>query len=125
MTEPEIGHEPVLLNEVLDLLNPQSGQTLIDGTLGRAGHALETGKRLGEAGLLVGLDVDPNNLAFARDRLKSLPCRLRLFEANFAQIDEVWEQFDRGPVDSVLIDLGISTNQLFDERYGLSFGTAM
>jgi 16S rRNA (cytosine1402-N4)-methyltransferase len=71
------------------------------------------------------LDVDPRNLNFARERLSTLPSQLRLFEANFAEIETVWDQMDRPPIDAVLVDLGVSTNQLFDPAYGLSFAAPM
>jgi len=125
MPPADAGHDPVLMNEVLDALALEPGQAIIDCTLGRAGHSRAIGERLGKGGLLVGLDVDPRNLAFANERLKGLDCTVRLFEANFAQIDEVAQNLDRPAVDGVLADLGLSTNQLFDEQYGLSFASAM
>jgi len=125
MDLPAAGHEPVLLQQVLDLLNPQAGQTFIDCTLGRAGHASAVAQRLGKRGLLVGLDVDPNNLHFARQRLADAPCEVRLFHANFAELGDVLEQVGVREVDSMLADLGLSTNQLFEDRYGLSFSQDM
>jgi len=116
-------HVPVLLNETLDLLRPTPGSTFIDCTIGRAGHARAIAEKLGPDGLLIGLDVDPRNLEFASRRLKDLPCKSRLFHANFAELPEVMEQL--GPaaarIDGILADLGVSTNQLFDDQYGLSF----
>jgi 16S rRNA (cytosine1402-N4)-methyltransferase len=83
------------------------------------------GQRLGKFGLLVGLDVDPNNLEFAKERLANLECTVRLFHANFAEIDDVWDEIGKRPVNTILADLGLSTNQLFDNRYGLSFAQPM
>ena len=54
MELPESGHDPVLMNEVLEGLAPGEGKTIVDCTLGRAGHALEIAKRLGKTGRLVG-----------------------------------------------------------------------
>jgi 16S rRNA (cytosine1402-N4)-methyltransferase len=125
MDLPPTGHEPVLLQQILDLLNPQPGQTFIDCTLGRAGHASAVAQRLGKRGLLVGLDVDPNNLQFAQQRLADAPCEVRLFHANFAELQEVLDQVGIRAADSILADLGLSTNQLFDDRYGLSFSHDM
>lgn len=125
MQLPPAGHEPVLLAEVLDGLQPRPGQVFVDCTLGRAGHALAISERLGPTGLLIGLDVDPNNLAFAQERLKSSPCPHRLFHANFAELEDVLAEVGRPEVDGILADLGLSTNQLFDERYGLSFAADM
>jgi len=127
MELPESGHDPVLMNEVLEGLAPGEGKTIVDCTLGRAGHALEIAKRLGKTGRLVGLDVDPRNLEFAKQRLESGPSgtplngEIRLFHANFAELEDVLGELGVTGVDGILADLGISTNQLFDPHYGLSF----
>jgi 16S rRNA (cytosine1402-N4)-methyltransferase len=125
MLSADSGHDPVLIAEVLEALAPSPGMAIIDCTLGRGGHSRAIGERLGKDGLLVGLDVDPRNLAFARGRLQGIECEVRLFEANFAQIDEVFAKLNRPAIDGILADLGLSTNQLFDEQYGLSFASAM
>lgn len=119
---PDTGHDPVLIHEVLDALCVAPGKTIIDCTLGRAGHASIMGSLLGPEGTLIGLDADPRNLQFAQERLASAPCKVRLFHANFAELDEVIEQLgDGAPIHGILADLGLSTNQLFDPQYGLSF----
>jgi 16S rRNA (cytosine1402-N4)-methyltransferase len=110
-----------MLNEVLEHLSPSLGQTIVDCTLGRGGHALAIGKRLGKEGLLIGLDADPRNLEFAAGQLKPLECKVRLFHANFAKLREVLSEAGNPPVDGILADLGVSTNQLFDPTYGMSF----
>lgn len=125
MQRPMTGHDPVLLHEVLDSLSLAPGKTIVDCTLGRAGHAREIAARLGPTGLLLGLDVDPNNLTFAQSQLDGVPCEVRLFHANFAELSDVLREVGRERVDGMLADLGISTNQLFDDRYGLSFAQDM
>ncbi|MBA3273332.1 MAG: 16S rRNA (cytosine(1402)-N(4))-methyltransferase RsmH, partial [Chthoniobacterales bacterium] len=125
MQRPATGHDPVLLQEVLDAFQPAKGNVFVDCTLGRAGHAREITSRLGPTGLLIGLDVDPNNLTFAKSQLEGAPCEVRLFHANFAELSDVLREVEREHVDGMLADLGISTNQLFDERYGLSFAQDM
>jgi 16S rRNA (cytosine1402-N4)-methyltransferase len=129
MQLPAEGHDPVLLTEVLEHLDPKPGQTIVDCTLGRAGHssaiAARLGERLGESGTLIALDADPRNLDYARERLKSAPCTVRLFHANFAELEEVLAEASTPAVDGILADLGISTNQLFDPSYGLSFAQEM
>lgn len=125
MELPAAGHDPVLLRETLDALNLAEGKTVIDCTLGRGGHARAIAERLGPTGLLIGLDVDPRNLEFAQARLKDAPCRVRLFHANFAELFDVLEAAELKAVDGILADLGISTNQLFDPHYGLSFAQPM
>jgi 16S rRNA (cytosine1402-N4)-methyltransferase len=122
MADPAQGHDAVLIEEVLHLLDPRPGEAVIDCTLGRGGHACAIGQRLGSDGLLIGLDADPRNLEFAADRLKAAAhCRTRLFHANFAELPEVMAQVGITKVNGILADLGVSTNQLFDPRYGLSF----
>lgn len=125
MELPPTGHEPVLLQEVLHYLDPRPGRTIVDCTLGRGGHASEVSSRLGGQGTLVGLDVDPRNLEFAKARLAGSACNIRLFHANFAELPEVLVQTGHTKVHGILADLGLSTNQLFDPRYGLSFATDM
>jgi 16S rRNA (cytosine1402-N4)-methyltransferase len=122
---PETGHDPVLLSEVIEHLDPSPGKVIVDCTTGRAGHALAMAGRLGPTGKLIGLDADPTNLQFAKTRLDAAPSQVRLFHANFAELEDVLAEVQLGRVDGILADLGISTNQLFDERYGLSFGQDM
>jgi 16S rRNA (cytosine1402-N4)-methyltransferase len=125
MDLPPTGHDPVLIDGVLDCLAPRPGRTIVDCTLGRAGHASIIAQRLGPSGLLIGLDADPRNLAFAAEQLKSVPCPTRLFHANFAELPDVLREVGREKVDGILADLGLSTNQLFDAQYGLSFSQPM
>lgn len=125
MDLPASGHESVLLAEVLGQLNPKPGETIVDCTLGRAGHALAIAQRLGKEGLLIGLDADPRNLEFAQKRLADAPCRVRLFHANFAELGDVLAEAAIDKVDGILADLGISTNQLFEDSYGMSFAKEM
>ncbi len=125
MNSEEIGHDPVLPDEVLAALSPRPGQTFIDCTLGRGGHSALVAPLLGSTGLIVGIDADPNNLRFARDRLANSPCPTRFFHANFAELKDVLDEIGRPSVDLMLADLGLSTNQFFDARYGLSFSQDM
>jgi 16S rRNA (cytosine1402-N4)-methyltransferase len=125
MEIPSTGHDAVLLNEVIDSLDLAAGKIIIDCTLGRAGHSSLIASRLGSTGLLIGLDADPRNLEFAQRRLADAPATVRLFHANFAELPEVMEQAGITAVDGILADLGLSTNQLFDPQYGLSFASAM
>ena len=125
MDLPPTGHESVLLAEVLDLLAPAPGRIIIDCTIGRAGHAAAIAELLGPTGLLIGLDADPRNLEFAQQRLAASPCKVRLFHANFAELADVLREADVTHVHGLLADLGVSTNQLFDSNYGMSFANEM
>ena len=125
MDLPQSGHDPVLLNEILELLAPGPGKIFVDCTLGRGGHARALATALGAGGQLLALDADPRNLEFARAQLSNLPCPIRFFHANFAELSDVLEHARISKVDGILADLGISTNQLFDEAYGMSFAQPM
>lgn len=118
-----LGHTPVLAREVLELLAPKSGDVVVDATLGLGGHARLLGERLGPEGVLIGLDMDPANLATARQRLDEakLQCRVELVHANFAELEETLKSMGIAAVDVLLADLGISSTQLDDAARGLSF----
>lgn len=130
---PATGHEPVLLSQTLEFLNIAPGKTIVDCTVGRGGHSLAIAQRLGPQGLLLTLDADPRNLEFAKQRLSAastaclitVPCPIRFFHANFSELMEVLATAGIDSVDGILADLGISTNQLFDEGYGMSFAQPM
>ena len=113
------------MEEVLQSLSPQAGGVVVDCTVGRGGHSLALAGRIGSAGLLVGLDVDQHNLEYAQTRLAAAPARVRLFHANFAEINDVLRQAEVTQVDAILADLGLSTNQFLDPQYGMSFAKDM
>lgn len=121
----DIGHEPVLLRETIELLDLEPGQTVIDCTLGRGGHAQAIAQILGPTGLLLTIDADPRNLEFARGRVAGAPCPIRFFHANFGELSDVLAAAGVKSVNGILADLGLSTNQLFDSAYGLSFSQPM
>ena len=114
------GHEPVLAAEVLDLLDPRPGEVVVDCTVGRGGHALLLRDRVLPGGRLIGLDRDPRNLAYARERLGD---EADLRHANFGDLRRELGE-DAGRVDVLLADFGVSTNQLLTSDYGLSFADA-
>lgn len=122
---PEIEHEPVLADRVVELLAVGRGQVVVDATLGHGGHAVRLAAALGREGRLIGLDVDPPNLARARDRLEAARTddwpRLHLFRANFADVREALSALDIERVHVLLADLGLSTDQMLDSTRGLSF----
>jgi 16S rRNA (cytosine1402-N4)-methyltransferase len=107
----------VLLEELVDLLNPRPGQVAVDCTFGFGGHAAEVAARLGPTGLLVGIDRDP--LAERRFGELNLPCRGRFLRAPFsAGLAQLLEEGLEA--DLVYFDLGLSSLQLEAER-GFSY----
>jgi 16S rRNA (cytosine1402-N4)-methyltransferase len=112
-------HQSVLLDEVLAWLDPQPGQVVVDGTVGGGGHARALAERSGPSGRLIGLDRDPAALEAAALRLRGLP--VTLVRANYCDLPEVLGQLDVPAVDGVLLDLGLSSDQLADTSRGFSF----
>jgi 16S rRNA C1402 N4-methylase RsmH len=105
-----IGHTPVLLAEVLELLAPKPGATIVDCTVGRGGHSAAILERISPGGTLIGLDADPRNLEFAAARLRGInpdPDRVRLFHANFSELEDVLSAAGVTEVDGILADLGL------------------
>ncbi len=107
-------HIPVLIAPILAHLGPIRGVWL-DGTLGAGGYA----RALLEAGAdqVIGVDRDPLALAMARDWGAGFGARLRLVEGNFAALDRHAD----GPLDGVVLDLGVSSMQLDQPERGFSF----
>ncbi len=118
---PTAGHVPVLLKPILELLDPRPGMVMLDCTVGRGGHAAAIIPRLAPGGRYIGLDVDPDNLAFTRQRLIDAPLQPELIHRNFAQSGDVLRELNIGKVDLLLADFGFSSNQMSDASRGFSF----
>jgi 16S rRNA (cytosine1402-N4)-methyltransferase len=116
-----MAHLPVLLNEVLATLKPTTGETVLDGTVGSGGHALAIGEQLGSIGLLIGLDQDAEAILKATETLKSLSCQVRLIKSNFRHLAIVIAEQKLPPLDGLLLDLGIHSDQLAESGRGFSF----
>ena len=111
-------HQPVLLREVLECLDPQPGQVFADGTLGGGGHAEAVLSRLGESGRLYGIDRDQAAIEAAGKRLSAFPgfCALR---GNFHDVDQLLPEGVL--LDGGLLDLGVSSYQLDTPERGFSY----
>ena len=114
-------HRPVLLDAVLNVLDPKPGEIAVDCTVGWAGHSVEMLRRLGPDGLLIGLDWDADNLPTARARLTAEGHAFVLEHANFAALPDVLQKHGRDRVDIVLADLGMSSMQVDDAARGFSY----
>ena len=120
-------HIPVLLDEVLERLAPQPGQVFVDGTAGGGGHLLAIAERLGPKGLALGVDRDP--LAIERIEAlgealgealdEELPIALEC--DSYARIPRILAGHDIQGVDGILLDLGLSSDQLAETDRGFSF----
>jgi 16S rRNA (cytosine1402-N4)-methyltransferase len=118
---PDTVHTPVLLDEVLALLEPHPGAIVVDGTLGSGGHARQLAARVLPGGFVIGLDRDPVAVAAAEQRLSALP--VRAIHADYRDLARVLADLQLAAVDAVLLDLGLSSDQLSDATRGFSFDT--
>lgn len=111
-------HRPIMVTEILEVLNPQPGEVAIDCTLGYGGHARELLKRVLPGGRLIGLDVDPIELPKTAARLRA--AGVAAHRSNFAGLPKILaaEQLTGG--DVILVDLGVSSMQLDDPGRGFS-----
>jgi 16S rRNA (cytosine1402-N4)-methyltransferase len=115
-------HDPVLAREVTELLVPalERGGVVVDGTLGRGGHA----DRLLDAApecFLVGIDRDEGSLEAARANLASYQGRTSFVRDNFSRLPSILERLGIASVRGVLLDLGVSSPQLDEAHRGFSF----
>ncbi|HVB97398.1 MAG TPA: 16S rRNA (cytosine(1402)-N(4))-methyltransferase RsmH [Chloroflexota bacterium] len=117
-------HVPVLLEETLDLLQPRSGGCYVDGTLGGGGHAEAILERSSPGGRLLGFDLDPEALERVRERLQPFGDRFVEVHASFAELERWVRWFGFTPTDGIVLDLGLSSDQLADLRRGFTFQAA-
>jgi 16S rRNA (cytosine1402-N4)-methyltransferase len=121
---PRFRHLPVLPAEVRAALAPRQGGSYIDGTLGGGGHALDTLLAALPGGRLLGIDADPAALAAARARLEAAgvpPMSYTLQHGRFGDMAAIARNAGFGPVDGILLDLGVSSHQLDTPERGFSF----
>jgi 16S rRNA (cytosine1402-N4)-methyltransferase len=118
----ETVHVPVMLDEVLAMLRPEAGQTFVDGTLGGGGHARALAERVGATGRVIAVDLDPVAVRRAEQSLAGLP--ISVAAASYVDIPEILAGLRIAEVDGILLDLGLSSDQLADASRGFSFQSA-
>ena len=114
-------HQPVLTREVLALLDVRSGGTYIDATVGSGGHARAILDAAGSDGFLLGLDRDPAALERAGRSLRDCAGAYRLVHANFAELGTVAADVGVTDVNGIVMDVGVSSDQLETPGRGFSF----
>jgi 16S rRNA (cytosine1402-N4)-methyltransferase len=116
-------HRPIMVAEILEVLNPQPGEVVVDATLGYGGHTRELLLKLQPGGRLIGLDVDPIELPKTEARVRALgfgPEAFVAYRSNFAGLTKILSAEQLAGVDMVLADLGVSSMQLDDPGRGFS-----
>ena len=113
------GHIPVLLNEVIDALNPRDGGIYVDGTLGGGGYA----RALLDAAdcTVLGIDRDPGAIARNAPLVEVYGARLQLVPGRFGDMDTLVRSLNIDMVDGVTLDLGVSSPQIDVAERGFSF----
>jgi len=120
MTDAQLEHKSVLLDEVLGFLELESGSVVIDATLGLGGHS-EAILQISDSTLVIGIDQDAKALLLSGRRLSTFGSRFRGVHSNFADIAQVAKDASLASVDAIIADLGVSSMQLDDASRGFSF----
>lgn len=116
-----IGHIPVMVKEVIEVLSPKTGGVYIDATVGPGGHTLEILKYIGPDGKIIGFDRDMETLNIARQRISD--GRVVLKKALFSEIKGILKEEGIAGIDGMLFDFGISMLQVKDMERAFSFSS--
>lgn len=116
-----MAHISVLSKEVLKGLDIHTTHVVVDCTINGGGHSELIAEKLGESGLLIGIDLDQSALESARERLRDANVRVLLKKGNFRNLDAYLEEESITQADRFLFDLGQSSRQLDQGNRGFSF----
>ncbi len=114
-------HKPVLYQEIIHALQPKSPGRYVDGTVGAGGHARGILEACAPDGRLLGLDVDPQALATARETLAPYGQRAVLTQASYTALPDAMHEIGWDAADGIVLDLGVSSMQLDQPERGFTF----
>ncbi len=114
-------HKTVLLKETVEALNLAPGMTVVDGTLGGAGHAEAILKSIGKNGRLIGIDKDEYAIERAKERLKEYGSGVIYVNEDFKDIKRILGMLDIDGIEGAVLDLGVSSFQLDQCNRGFSY----
>jgi len=117
-------HKPVLLNEVLESLNLDSGRIFCDATLGDGGHSRAILQGLSGEGKVFGIDRDAQAIERAQQRLAEFGNRFRTMKGNFSDIEKLLRENSVESVDGIVCDLGVSMLQISDPNRGFMYSAS-
>ena len=113
-------HESVLLEESISKLNLNDSSTIVDCTLGYAGHSSNILKII-KSGFLYAFDQDDEAIKSSNERLKKIGSNYEIIRSNFVNLKEELNKRNVEKVDGILYDLGVSSPQLDEDYRGFSF----
>ena len=116
-----VPHQPVLYQEIIHALQPRRAGRYVDGTVGAGGHARGILEASAPDGQLLGLDLDPQALAIARETLAPYEHRIHLAQASYTSLSAQLRQLGWEAVDGIVLDLGASSMQFDTPARGFSF----
>lgn len=114
-------HIPVLREEVLNGLDPHTGDHIIDCTLGDGGHTRALLPRIGSSGRLLAIDLDEQNIGLFKKRYPDALAQVTLAQGNFSKVRGIALAHAFKPVQGILFDLGWSSRQFSESGRGFSF----
>ncbi len=117
----EMKHIPVLYRESLDGLNIKPDGIYLDMTVGGFGHGFGICERLNEQGIYIGLDMDIEAIERGKQRSQETTNIKYFSHTNFKKFEDVLNEHDIDKIDGCLIDLGVSSFQIDDNKRGFSF----
>ncbi|MCD5397254.1 MAG: 16S rRNA (cytosine(1402)-N(4))-methyltransferase RsmH, partial [Candidatus Pacebacteria bacterium] len=114
-------HIPVMLKESIDLLNVRKNGIYVDATLGQGGHSEIIAKLLKGQGKIIGIDQDPEAIRAAKEKLVRSGDLMKFVHNNFKNLEIILDELNIKKVDGILLDLGVSAEQLKNPKRGFSF----
>ena len=114
-------HKPVLFDEVMENIISEGDAVYVDCTLGGGGHTEGMLERSSEESKVIGIDQDKEAINFAKERLKKYGNKIEIFQDNFRNLDTVIYLAGYNKVDRILMDIGVSSNQLDNLERGFSY----
>ena len=120
--EPKLEyHKPVLFDEVMENIISEGDAVYVDCTLGGGGHTEGMLERSSSESKVIGIDQDKEAINFAKERLKKYGNKIEIFQDNFRNLDTVIYLAGYNKVDRILMDIGVSSNQLDNLERGFSY----
>lgn len=112
-------HKPVLLSEVVELLDPREGETIVDATFGFGGHSEAFLEKIGPSGRLIAIEQDKAILNLSREKFSD--SRITFVNENFSRLRSILKKQKIKKIDKIFFDLGVSSYHFDELGKGFSF----